>query len=63
MKNIENELSTLINNYDKLQRDYLMSNEQLNKCRIDLEQTEKSNISHKEQVNRHRNNPNILTSI
>ncbi len=63
MKNIENELSTLINNYDKLQRDYLMSNEQLNKCRIDLEQTEKSNISHKEQVNRHRNNPIILTSI
>jgi hypothetical protein len=63
MKNIENELSTLINNYDKLQRDYLMSNEQLNKCRIDLEQTEKSNISHKEQVNRLRNNPNILTSI
>jgi len=63
MKTIENELPTMINNYDKLQRDYLMSNEQLNKCRIDLEQTEKSNISHKEQVNRLRNNPIILTSI
>lgn len=51
MKNIENELSTVMNNYDKLQRDHSMLNEQYLKCRNDLEQTEKSDITHKEQVN------------
>ena len=51
MKNLENELTTIMTNYEKLQRDHSMLNEQYLKCRAELEQTEKSDLSHKEQVN------------
>jgi len=50
MKNIENELTTLANNYEKIQREYQILNEELNKYRYDLEQVEKSDITHKERV-------------
>jgi regulator of replication initiation timing len=59
MKTIENELSTLMINYDKLQREHLTINDQLTKCRIDLEQTEKSDISHKEQLIQSTDEANI----
>jgi predicted nucleic acid-binding Zn-ribbon protein len=51
MKNLENELTTIINSYEKLQRDHQLVNEDLDKCRYDLDQIEKSDISHKERVN------------
>jgi chromosome segregation ATPase len=51
LKTIENELSTMISKHEKLQREYSTLNEDLTKCRIDLEQIEKSDISHREQVN------------
>jgi hypothetical protein len=54
MKTIENELSTLMTNYEKLQREHLTLSDQFTKCRIDLEQSEKSDIVHKEQVDRSR---------
>ncbi len=41
----------MISNHEKLQREYSTLNEDLTKCRIDLEQIEKSDIYHKEQVN------------
>jgi hypothetical protein len=50
MKTLENELNTLGNNYEKLQKDHQLLNEELDKYRYDLNQTEKSDISHKERV-------------
>ncbi|CAM2700904.1 unnamed protein product [Rotaria socialis] len=50
MKTIENELLTKSSNYEKLQREHSALNEDLTKCRIDLEQSQKSDISHKEQL-------------
>jgi chromosome segregation ATPase len=52
IKTIENELSIIINNYEKLQREHSTLNEHLNKYRTDLEQVQKSNATHQEQVNR-----------
>ena len=59
MKNLENELSTVMSNYDKIQRDQSMLNEQYLKCRNDLEQTEKSEITHREQVNSSVKSPSV----
>ena len=50
LKNIENELNTFGNTYDKLQREHQDLNEELERCRYDLEQIEKSDITHKERV-------------
>ncbi|CAF4784013.1 unnamed protein product, partial [Rotaria sp. Silwood1] len=50
MKTIENELSMMISNYEKLQREHTTLNEDLTKCQYDLEQSQKSDISHKEQA-------------
>jgi chromosome segregation ATPase len=49
-KNIENEFITLNTNYEKLQREHQTLNEELDKYRYDLEQVEKSDLSHKERV-------------
>jgi len=50
MKNIENELTTLVNSYEKLQREHRELNEELDKYRYDLDLVEKSDITHKERV-------------
>ena len=50
LKLLENELSTMVNSYEKLQHDHSISNEQLQKYRTDLEQTQKSDQIHQEQV-------------
>lgn len=50
MKSIESELSMRILNNEKLERECAMLTEELNKCRFDLEQSEKSDLSHKERV-------------
>jgi predicted transcriptional regulator len=50
MKTIENELTTLGSNYEKIHREHQALNEELDKCRYDLEQVERSNIAHKERV-------------
>lgn len=50
MKTVENELSNKTSSLDKLQREYTTLNEELNKCRTDLEQSQKSDISNREQV-------------
>ncbi len=50
MKNLENELTTLGSNYDKLHREHQELNEEFDKYRYDLEQVEKSDIAHKERV-------------
>ena len=50
MKSIESELSMMITNNEKLQREYSLLNEELTKCRYDLEQAEKSDLSHKDHV-------------
>ncbi|CAF4150962.1 unnamed protein product, partial [Rotaria sp. Silwood2] len=50
MKTIENELSMMISNYEKLQREYATLNEDLTQHRYDLEQSHKSDTSHKEQL-------------
>jgi hypothetical protein len=52
LKTIENELSTMVNNYEKLQRENTTLNEDLNKSRYDLEQIGISDTSHKELVKR-----------
>jgi len=50
MKNIENELTTLATNYDKIHKEHQALNEELDKCRYDLEQVQQSDIAHKERV-------------
>ena len=52
LKLIENELSTIIHNYEKLQGEHSILNEQLTKYRNDFDKLEKSDHSHKEQVNK-----------
>ena len=52
MKTLESDLTMNILNNEKLQRELTMLNEDLTKCRYDLDQTEKSDISHKERVSR-----------
>ncbi|CAF3693774.1 unnamed protein product [Adineta steineri] len=49
-KSLDNELSTVVQNYEKLQKEHEVLNELLNKCRCELEQNEKSNIVHKERL-------------
>jgi hypothetical protein len=56
---MENELSTIVMNYEKLQRDHSILNEQYLKCRAELEQTEKSDIAHKEQLIQSTDEANI----
>ena len=56
MKDIENELNTLANNHEKLRRDHQELNEELDKCRYDLDLVEKSDITHKERVSSNRLN-------
>ena len=63
MKTIENELSTMISNYEKLQRDHTTLNEDLTKSRHDLEQIEKSDISHKERVSQMEQNKKKMIFI
>jgi hypothetical protein len=63
MKNIENELTILANNYEKIQREYQILNEELNKYRYDLEQVEKSDITHKERVCSNYNKINFFLFI
>jgi len=55
LKTIENELSTLNSNYEKLRDEHAVVNEDLTKCRYDLEQIELSDSSHKERVNKKLN--------
>jgi len=55
LKTIENELSTLNSNYEKLRDEHAVVNEDLTKCRYDLEQIELSDNSHKERVNKKLN--------
>jgi len=52
IKTIENELSIMVNNYEKLQREHSTLNENLTKYRVDLELVQKSDTLHQEQVNR-----------
>ncbi|CAF4421780.1 unnamed protein product, partial [Adineta steineri] len=49
-RNFDNELTTVVQNYEKLQKENEVLNELLNKCRCELEQNEKSNIVHKERL-------------
>ena len=60
MKTIESELSSVVSNNEKLQRELAALNEELSKCRCELEQMQKTNISQKEQVNRNINKENII---
>ncbi|CAF0725433.1 unnamed protein product [Rotaria sordida] len=50
MKTIENELSMMISNYEKLQREHATLNEDFTNCRYELEESQKSDIIHKEQL-------------
>lgn len=50
IKEIENELTNIILNYEKLQKQHQILNEELNKYRYDLEIVEKSDMLHKERV-------------
>jgi primosomal protein N'' len=50
MKTIENDLSISMGQNEKIQRELSMLNEELVKCRFDLEQIEQSDLSHKERV-------------
>ena len=56
MKSIESELSMVIISHEKLQREYSLLNEELTKCRDDLEQAVKSDLSHKERVSYRKDN-------
>jgi len=50
LKLLENELLNLANNYDKSQQEVKELNKELDKTRYELDQIEKSDISHKERV-------------
>ncbi|CAF0728780.1 unnamed protein product [Adineta steineri] len=50
LKSVENELSTMIINHEKLRDEHAVLNDDLNKCRYDLEQMELSDNSHKERL-------------
>lgn len=50
MKGIELELSAVVANNEKFQREINLLNEDLTKCRLDLDQVEKSDLVHKERV-------------
>jgi hypothetical protein len=63
LKTIENELATIMSNYERLQRENAKLNEDLTKSRYDLEQIGISNTSHKQQVNRNTNNKYIVSYL
>ena len=50
LKHLENELTTFGHTYEKLQREHQELNDELERCRYDLEQVETSDIAHKERV-------------
>ena len=50
LKNLENDLTTFGHTYEKLQREHQELNEELERCRYDLDKVEKSDIAHKERV-------------
>ncbi|CAF4352358.1 unnamed protein product [Rotaria sp. Silwood2] len=50
IKSIENELTNIISNYDKLKKEHQILNEQLNKYQYDLQDIEKSDRLHKERL-------------
>ena len=67
MKATEIDLATAVGNFEKLQREHNAMNDELTRCRCDLEQSEKSDLSHKERVKNvkffienHRSNFSLL---
>lgn len=60
LKHLENELTTFGHTYEKLKREYQDVNEELERCRYDLDQVEKSDIVHKERV-RHSDSSSVYS--